>query len=257
MNTNTNESSLPIEIRDTRKKQQFILDDLIIDQYAKEIGVYALCVYSVIARHVDKNQQSYPSVETIAEKLGISPRTVMRAIPKLVKCKMVHKEQVKNEKNQWTRNRYTLIDQSQWKLVNGQNVTSRVTVSTHGKPGDSHDKSQVTVSHTKGTHIKGTHLSEDKKFDQNSYLEEMKKNTRDLRMKVIAVYAEAKNLEFEDRKRIQAFIRRNVRAADEIPDREPYILAEMMDWMNRKYSNWSLETMSKKWEEIPDPSWQF
>ena len=56
-------------LRDERKRNFFIVDNAIIDNYGHIIGVYGVAIYNLIARYADSNGNgAFPSYATIAEK---------------------------------------------------------------------------------------------------------------------------------------------------------------------------------------------
>lgn len=57
-----------------------LLKDMIHSGEAAKIGPYALAVYVVIKAHVNMAGSSFPSVQTIAEKSGMSDRQVLRQL---------------------------------------------------------------------------------------------------------------------------------------------------------------------------------
>lgn len=69
--------------KDARGPGWFWADNSIIDTYAARIGVHAVAVYMVLVRHLNSNDESWPSTAAIATKLGISPRTVVKSIQTL------------------------------------------------------------------------------------------------------------------------------------------------------------------------------
>lgn len=101
-----------IEIRDLRQKEQFILDDAFLNGYARLVGIYAVGVYCSFCRHANKEQTSWPAIETIAEELAISRDSVIRAIKKLEEFGVVVKIRVGKMAN----NRYVLTNKKTWKL---------------------------------------------------------------------------------------------------------------------------------------------
>ena len=56
----------PFKIRDLRKKEQFIIDDVFVDSYAKLMSPYASLVYMSLCRHADKKQGAFPSIKRMA-----------------------------------------------------------------------------------------------------------------------------------------------------------------------------------------------
>ncbi len=54
-----------------------------IDELAPQLGAYAIAVYMVLKRHSDASGYCYPSLSTIAAKIGASVPTVTKALKKL------------------------------------------------------------------------------------------------------------------------------------------------------------------------------
>ena len=67
------------KVRDLREKF-FQVDDAYLNGYAKLCGISATGVYMILCRHASKDQSCFPSKKTIAEKLGISERSVYTAV---------------------------------------------------------------------------------------------------------------------------------------------------------------------------------
>src|SRR3954452_8376845 len=75
----------PDRPRDRRARNTFWIDDRIVDDVAPVMARYsagaaALLVYVVLARHADRQGESWPGLAKIASEAGISSRTVQRAI---------------------------------------------------------------------------------------------------------------------------------------------------------------------------------
>lgn len=99
------------EIRDIRKKEQFVVDDAYLNGYARICGIYATGVYVALCRHADiSNQSCFPSISLITRKLGISRRQVIRALQVLEDWNIIRRERTEGRKN-----RYWLIDTKHWK----------------------------------------------------------------------------------------------------------------------------------------------
>jgi len=47
------------DVRDLRKKEQYITDDLFLNGYARFLGIYAVGVYGSLCRHANKEQKFY------------------------------------------------------------------------------------------------------------------------------------------------------------------------------------------------------
>lgn len=71
------------EVRQIKNGAWYWISKAVIQNYATQIGIFALGVYHFLASMVDKNQRCFPSQKYIAEHLGCSRNTVSRAIKKL------------------------------------------------------------------------------------------------------------------------------------------------------------------------------
>lgn len=110
----------PIEIRDSRSRQMYRIDDEYLNGYARLCGVHSTCVYNSLCRHSDTNQESYPSIERIADQHGLSRPTVIKAIKKLEEYGIIAVKRGKNPKTKRQNvNIYILVDKSLWKAKPG------------------------------------------------------------------------------------------------------------------------------------------
>ncbi len=146
-----------------RRKEKFFVDDEYLNGYARLCGPNATLVYLCLCRHSDRHQESFPSVELMAERTGISRDSVMRGIKKLIEWNIISKERERKADAKWLNNRYVLLDKSVWEMKPSS-------VQQHGKPSRKSDLaksqmrgfSQVAHSDTKDTHsIKDTHTKEE------------------------------------------------------------------------------------------------
>lgn len=97
-------------VRDERPKGYFVTDNSVIDYYASLIGPYPTLVYIALERHADRStQESHPSLEGLAKKLGISRPTVKRAIAVLIRHKMITKKTRKTTYGDHDTNIYILL----------------------------------------------------------------------------------------------------------------------------------------------------
>jgi len=70
-----------IEIRDIRQPGWFFVDNEIIDVYGKEIGVYGIAVYAILARYTSQDsQKAWPSIRTMARMLGTGKKQIQNAL---------------------------------------------------------------------------------------------------------------------------------------------------------------------------------
>jgi len=136
-----------------RIKEKFFVDDAYLNGYAKLCGTNATLVYLCLCRHSDRHQESFPSVELMAEKLGVSRDSVIRGIKTLVSWNIISKERERRTNATWLNNRYILLDKTTWK-------PKPSSPQQHGEPSSKSDPiqvanevvSQVAVSDTKDTH---------------------------------------------------------------------------------------------------------
>lgn len=99
------------KLRDARKRGFYIIDNDLIDKYGPEIGAYGVAVYNLIARYADGNgENSFPSYQTIAEKLGISRPKAVTTINQLVEFGLIKKDKRTDSAGDMTSNTYTLVD---------------------------------------------------------------------------------------------------------------------------------------------------
>jgi len=97
------------EVRDLRDKF-YMVDDAYLNGMARKCGIYATGVYNVLCRHASRDQDCFPSVKLISDKLSISVHQVSRAIQALEAHNVVKVERRPGEKN-----KYYLTDKKEWK----------------------------------------------------------------------------------------------------------------------------------------------
>ena len=134
------------KIRDLRKKEQFIVDDAYINGYAIQAGIYGTGVYLELCRHAGRDQTAFPSIEHMAEKLGIGRDSVIEGIKKLQEFNII---QVKRLGKRLC-NQYTLLDKSEW-------VKSATATSPKGGCSRSQRLGEVAPSDSKDAHSKDAH----------------------------------------------------------------------------------------------------
>ena len=100
----------PIEIRDSRDREFFFVDNLFLDQYALIVGTHTLCVYLSLCRHVNKDQTCFPSIDLICDEMGSSTKTVVRGLKQLEFHHIIKIDRVKGEANI-----YTLLNRRHWR----------------------------------------------------------------------------------------------------------------------------------------------
>lgn len=98
-----------------RHRQTFWLDNRFIDEIAPVLGRYpfgtaAQVIYPVLARRAGRDGESWPRLHAIAEQVGMSERTVQRAITLLELLGLVEVTHCYEDgSNRQTSNRYTLL----------------------------------------------------------------------------------------------------------------------------------------------------
>src|SRR6187402_1112784 len=94
--------------KDARKPGWFWADNCIIDRYAVKVGVHGVAVYMMLVRHLNRDGECWPSTATIARTLGISQRTVVTSIKRLVAENLVEVTERAAEKKGQISNLYTI-----------------------------------------------------------------------------------------------------------------------------------------------------
>lgn len=144
------------EVRDYRNKAMFRVDDEYLNGYSKLCGVNATMVYLCLCRHADRKQESFPSVKLMAEKTGISDRSIIRGIAILIEWNIISKERERKENAKWLNNRYILLDKSVWNPKPNATETLGSHMPNMTEPHATAGKSHMPQVHTKVTHNKDT-----------------------------------------------------------------------------------------------------
>jgi len=106
------------EVRDLRKKDQYITDDKFLNGYARFLGIYAVGVYGSLCRHANKGQRSWPSIRKMGEELDIGKNSILEAIKRMEFFQIIKKYRVGKMAN----NRYDLIRKQRWLPVDEENL---------------------------------------------------------------------------------------------------------------------------------------
>jgi Helix-turn-helix domain len=77
------------QVHDRRKQNFFMCDNVIIDQYARQLGPYALAVYMALLRHADRQNNCFPSLKYLADELAMGKDSVIKAIATLKEHKLI------------------------------------------------------------------------------------------------------------------------------------------------------------------------
>lgn len=137
---------MELKTQQTNNKGWTINYNLLIDNYAKILGPYALSIYQVLNRYFNKEEGlSWPSNKLISKKLNISSRSVVRHIKILVEYNLIRVHKVSTS-GRWSHNEYKLTNPRFWKQP-----SDSVSPGQHPNfdpPGDTQTSGPVTDSHT-------------------------------------------------------------------------------------------------------------
>lgn len=103
-------NDLPIAVADKRKRGYFTVDNILLDQYGKELGPYGVAVYVALARFANADAECWPSRRAIHERTGVSVAQVTREISKLAGLGLITIAPQFDEHGDQVSNLYTLLD---------------------------------------------------------------------------------------------------------------------------------------------------
>jgi DNA-binding transcriptional regulator YhcF (GntR family) len=116
-----------IEVRDSREKGYFQVDNKLFDEsaFGEVLGAYGIVVYICLCRHAGySTQELWPSLNTIAQETGISKATVVRELKVLEAAYMLVRERrtrtLPNGNKEYTSTLYTLTHRNTWKIEAGR-----------------------------------------------------------------------------------------------------------------------------------------
>jgi len=142
-----------MEIRDSRDKEWFWMDNEYLNGYARHLGASCTVVYFSLCRHANnKTQKCFPSMKLVAEENGISTRTVVRAVAKLEEWNIISVKKEKKKDGTQANNVYTLLSKKVWKSKPSD-------IKSHGSPSDNNDTDRVTPGTCNNTNINNTNLA--------------------------------------------------------------------------------------------------
>ena len=105
---------MEFNIRDTRSREFFVIDDHFLDIYSAILGVYCTVVYMSLCRHADRQQKAFPAQQTIARECGISERIVRKSVKTLIDWNVIVAQREKGKTGRWERTIYCLRDKKEW-----------------------------------------------------------------------------------------------------------------------------------------------
>lgn len=148
---------MQIKIRDKRNKGWFFLDNEYLNGYAKIFGGIGTAIYVSLCRHADSEQKCFPSQELISRELNIVERTVRKYLKMFTDYNLIHVAREKDEKGRWLNNVYYLLDKSEWKTNQRQQMPMETQRQITTDPEANNDTVQRQPLPIKDTHIKNTH----------------------------------------------------------------------------------------------------
>jgi len=96
------------ESRASQKGYWFRVENAVLDRIC-EIGKTPFLVYCALARHANKKRQAWPGINSIAERVGVKPRNVKKAIKTLQDHRLIRKENRSKASGAYDTNVYTLL----------------------------------------------------------------------------------------------------------------------------------------------------
>ena len=238
-------------IIDKRIKEKFLMDDEYLNGQAKICGWQATLVYTVLCRHASKNQECFPSIMLMAEKLNISRPTVIKGLQNLEKYNVI--QIIKNRNlGQWINNTYILIDKSEWKKHQVNEVDTVHQVNENTSPSQREYKNQVNDVDSKETHIKETHIRKhilSPNGDEVEIIPDLLKD-KQKHIRIIGLYAHAKQVIFTNKKHQSIFIRRNLKPASNLVSYKTEKIMDTMAWLVKNANfKWTIESVEKYIDE--------
>lgn len=92
------EDARPVQVRDQRKPGWWWAESEVF-KYAKAIRPSGVAVYALLCRFADnRTRKAFPSVQTMADILGVSRDVVMEAIGRLLEQHLIHRERPNRRK---------------------------------------------------------------------------------------------------------------------------------------------------------------
>jgi len=254
---------------DKRNKEKFFIDDKYLNGYAKLCGWQATLVYIALCRHANEDQESFPSIKLLQEKLGIARNSVIKGLERLEQANIIKIEKRKGESGKWINNAYILLDKSVWKRI--KPIKSKRGNYSHRVPDKDMDSqvpdmtnrvpdmtNRVPDKDTKEPHSKEPHLKEPHLSANNNASKKRQEMLRSVIDYYISHYI-LKNRDLsEDEKRwhTSKAYKQYSKAAKELLEitQDAGLACEMIDKADRYYRekglSWTLYTVSKYYPEI-------
>jgi hypothetical protein len=95
------------------RSNAFLIDNVLVDEYAEKIGAIGIAIYNVLSRYADrKTGVCFPCIGTIAKKLKLSRTTVKKYLKILYKFDLITILHRTSPDGDPTSNSYMLLDPS-------------------------------------------------------------------------------------------------------------------------------------------------
>lgn len=139
----------PLRVRDRRKPGWAWFERAVLDRYGATIGPDGIAVYMVLAAYANNDEQSsFPSYQTIADKIGRSRRQVIRTIAHLEQLGLIAKAPRYDAGAEPSSNLYILLELrpgGDTQSLGSDTQSPQVVTTSHQVVTDSHpNKTQVT-----------------------------------------------------------------------------------------------------------------
>ena len=141
----------------------FRVDNCLIDDYAAEMGAIGVAIYVVLQRYANRTTgHCFPTVETIAQVLGLGHTCVKKYLGRLVRLGLIARAARYTAAGDPTSNLYTLYDPTQRDAIHRRQRRRVAAVARGGSPGD---PPPVSRSHV-ATHPRSSGVPEQDPVEQ-------------------------------------------------------------------------------------------
>ena len=133
------------------RPQTFRVDNIIIDDYAADLGALGVAVYAVLQRYADRaTGQCWPSVATIATRLRLSKNCVKKYLHLLARRGLISIASRTTTEGDPTSNLYTLHDPTQREVVQRRQHARSGASAAGGRAPDALPPQETTHGVTQG-----------------------------------------------------------------------------------------------------------
>ncbi|MDY6991059.1 MAG: helix-turn-helix domain-containing protein [Pseudomonadota bacterium] len=137
-----------MKIIDRRKRGWFWASNDVFDIWGKTLGPTGIAVYLCLCRHTDSDGKCFPSYRRIAHECGITRRTAIDIIEKIVKLGLILREHNSDEKQGNKPNLYILLNTEE-----ALNTLPHPLVKSFHHPGENISPPLVKSFHHPGENI--------------------------------------------------------------------------------------------------------